>query len=66
MVNGRGDGGSGREAASMEDDRRHKRQRGATIHRLKAPVLPDRRTVDRARGSMEDELYRKLDEDGGK
>ncbi len=70
MVDGRGGEGSGGEAGSMEDDRRHQRQRGATIHRLKAPVWPEeetaRRAVDRARRSMEEELYRKLDEDGGK
>ena len=38
MVDGRGGEGSGGEAGSMDDDRRHYRQRGATTHRLKAPV----------------------------
>ena len=38
MVGGRGSEGSGGEAGSMDEDRRHYRQRGATTHRLKAPV----------------------------
>ena len=38
MVDIRGGDGSGGEAGSMEYDRRHYRQRGATTHRLKAPV----------------------------
>ena len=42
MVNGRGGEGSGGEAGSMEHDRRHKIQRGATIHRLKAPVWTEK------------------------
>ena len=67
MVDRRGGEGSGGEAGIMEDD---KMQRGATTHQLKAPVWPEeedsRRAVDRVRRSMEEELYRKLDEDGGK
>ena len=38
MVDGRGGEGSGGEAGSMDDDRRHYRQRGVTTHRFKAPV----------------------------
>ena len=45
----------------MEDDII---QRGATTHGQKKKAA--RTAVDRARRSMEEELYRKLDEDGGK
>ena len=35
------DEGSWGEAGSMEDNRRHYRQRGVTAYRLKAPVWPE-------------------------
>ena len=38
MVDGRDGEGSVGEAGSMEDDRRHYRQRGATSHQRRAPV----------------------------
>ena len=41
LVDGRCGGGSGGEARSMKDDRKLQRQRGATTHRLKAPVWPE-------------------------
>ena len=60
MVDGRGGEGSGGEAGSMEDGRRHYKQRGATIHRglkhLYGQKKAANRAVDRARRSMEEEL----------
>ena len=41
MMDGRGGEGRGREAGRMEDDRKNLRQRGTTIHRLKAHVRPE-------------------------
>ncbi len=58
------------EAGSMEDDRSHERQREQPPTGLR--YLYDqkkkaaRKVLYRARRSMEDKLYRKLDEDGGK
>ena len=70
MVDGRGGGGSGGEAGSMEDDRRLRDRREQPSTGLKhlygQKKKAARRAVDRARRSMEAELYRKLDEDGGK
>ena len=43
MVDGRGGEDRGKEAGSMEDDGSHRRHRGGTIHRLKAPVWPEKR-----------------------
>ncbi len=55
MVDGRGGEGSRVEAGSMEDDRRHSRQRGATIHRLKAPVWPEEEGSQESGGQSTEE-----------
>ena len=58
-----------RKAWKMIEGFRDRREQPCT-HRLKAPVWPEnkaaRSAVDRTRRIMEDELHRKLDEDGGK
>ena len=54
MMDGRGDEGSEGEAGSMEDDRRHYRQRGATTHLYSQKKKAARMAVDRARRSMEE------------
>ena len=41
MVDGRCGESSGEEEGSMEDERRHERQRRATANRPKAPVWPE-------------------------
>ena len=68
MVDGRGGEGSGGKASDMIEC--IKKQRGPTNHQLKSPVWPKkkatRRAVDIARRSTDEELYRQLDEDGGK
>ena len=70
MVDGRGGEDSGREAGSMDDDGMHYSQREQPATSLKHLYGQKKkaamRAVDRARRSMEEELYRKLDEDGGK
>ena len=68
MVDGRGGEGSGGKASDMIEC--IKKQRGPTNHQLKSPVWPEeggsQGAVDIARRSTDEELYRKLDEDGGK
>ena len=57
----------GGEAGSMAYDRRYYRQRRATTHMLKAPVCPeDEGSQENGGQSTEEELYRNIDEDGGK
>ena len=56
-----------REAGSKEDDRMHIGEQPPTsLRHLYGQKKAARRAVDRARRSMEEELDRKLDEDGGK
>ena len=68
MVDGRGGEGSGGKASDMIEC--IKKQRGPTNHQLKSPVWPEEEgsqgAVDIARRSTDEELYRKLDEDGSK
>ena len=56
MVDGGGGEGSGGEAGSMEDARRHYRQRGATIHRFKAPLWPEEEGIQES-GRQSTEEY---------
>ena len=55
MVDGRGGEGSGGEAASMEDDRRHERQRGAPTRRPKAPVWAEEEGSQESGGQSTEE-----------
>ena len=55
IMDGRGGEDSRGEAGSMEDDRRHYRQRGATTHRLKAPVLLEEEGNQEGGGQSTDE-----------
>ena len=64
MVDGRGGEGSGGEAWKMIDGFRDRGEQPPTGLRQKKKAA--RRVVDRSRRSMEEELNRKLDEDGGK
>ena len=65
MVDGIGGEGSGGEAGSMKYDR-GEQPPISLMHLYGLKKKAARRAVDRARRSMEEELFRKLDEDGGK